>query len=226
MKTFGNVNIDLMYGLPGQTLDMARADVEEGARYGTPHFSAYQLTVEPNTVFAAHPPKLPEHDAAADMQIMAEETLAAAGFEHYETSAFARAGRRCRHNLNYWEFGDYLGIGAGAHGKLSFADRVTRHERIKQPREYLASSGDTAQRVIEAKELPFEFALNAFRLIEGFSVDLFSQRTGLPWTALEAGMQSAQARGLVQRERQWIRPTDHGRRFLDDLVALFLPAQK
>jgi oxygen-independent coproporphyrinogen-3 oxidase len=226
METFGNVNIDLMYGLPGQTLDMARADMEEGARCGTPHFSAYQLTIEPNTVFSAHPPKLPGHDAAADMQIIAEETLTAAGFEHYETSAFARAGRRCRHNLNYWEFGDYLGIGAGAHGKLSFADRVTRHERIKQPREYLASSGDTAQRVIEAKELPFEFALNAFRLIEGFSVELFSQRTGLPWTALEAGIHSAQASGLVQTEGQWIRPTDHGRRFLDDLVALFLPAQK
>jgi oxygen-independent coproporphyrinogen-3 oxidase len=226
METFGNVNIDLMYGLPGQTLDMARADAEEGARYGTPHFSAYQLTIEPNTVFFAHPPKLPGHDASADMQIMVEETLAAAGFEHYETSAFARAGRRCRHNLNYWEFGDYLGIGAGAHGKLSFADRVTRHERIKQPREYLASSGDTAQRVIEVKELPFEFALNAFRLIEGFSVDLFSQRTGLPWTAIEAGVNSAQDKGLVQREKQWIRPTERGRRFLNDLVALFLPAPK
>lgn len=226
MEIFGNVNIDLMYGLPGQTLDMARADIEEGARFGTAHVSAYQLTIEPNTEFFAHPPKLPGHDASADMQDMVEETLGSAGFEHYETSAFARAGRRCRHNLNYWEFGDYLGIGAGAHGKLSYADRVARHERIKQPREYLASTGEVAQRAIEARELPFEFALNAFRLVEGFSVDLFSQRTGLPWTVMEARVNSARDQGLVQRETQWIRPTGRGRRFLNDLVALFLPAQK
>ena len=226
LDTFGNVNIDLMYGLPGQTLALARADIEEGARFGTPHLSAYQLTIEPNTVFFSHPPKLPEHDASADMQVIVEATLAQAGFEHYETSAFARPGRRCRHNLNYWEFGDYLGIGAGAHGKLSFADRVTRHERVKQPREYLASTGDVAQRVIAAGELPFEFALNAFRLVEGFPAELFPQRTGLPWTALEAGLKRAQEKGLVARDLQRIRPTDRGRRFLDDLVGLFLPAQE
>jgi oxygen-independent coproporphyrinogen-3 oxidase len=141
MDAFGNVNIDLMYGLPGQTLAMARADIEEGLRFSTPHLSAYQLTIEPNTAFYAKPPALPGHDLAVDMQQQAEDLLSAAGFEHYETSAFARPGRRCRHNLNYWEFGDYLGIGAGAHGKLSFADRVARHERIKQPREYLAAGG-------------------------------------------------------------------------------------
>ena len=223
LDIFGNVNIDLMYGLPGQTLALARADIEEGARFGTPHLSAYQLTIEPNTVFFSHPPKLPEHDACADMQGIVEATLAQAGFEHYEISAFARPGRRCRHNLNYWEFGDYLGIGAGAHGKLSFADRVTRHERVKQPREYLASTGDVAQRVIAAGELPFEFALNAFRLVEGFPAELFPQRTGLPWTALEAGLKRAEEKGLVARDLQRIRPTDRGRRFLDDLQQIFLP---
>ncbi|HEX2333631.1 MAG TPA: radical SAM family heme chaperone HemW, partial [Burkholderiales bacterium] len=135
--SFDNVNIDLMYGLPGQTLAMARADVEEAATRGVPHISAYQLAIEPNTVFWSRPPQLPAHDECADMQLEVESVLGEAGFEHYETSAFAKPDRRCQHNLNYWEFGDYLGIGAGAHGKLSFRDRITRHERVKQPREYL-----------------------------------------------------------------------------------------
>jgi len=226
MEIFGNVNIDLMYGLPGQTLGMARDDIEEGARFGTPHYSAYQLTIEPNTVFFSQPPKLPGHDAAADMQLMAEQTLAAAGFDHYETSAFAKPGRRCRHNLNYWEFGDYLGIGAGAHGKLSFADRVTRHEQIKQPREYLAGTGKAADRIVEAKELPFEFMLNALRLVEGFPIELFAARTGLSPLPLEAGLKAAEQKGLIERGAQKIRPTGEGRRFLNDVVALFLPAQK
>jgi oxygen-independent coproporphyrinogen-3 oxidase len=173
-------------------------------------------------VFFARPPALPGHDAAADMQIAAEQELAAAGFEHYETSAFARPGWRCRHNLNYWEFGDYLGIGAGAHGKLSFADRVTRHERIKQPREYLAAGGDAQQRVVEAKSLPFEFMLNALRLVHGFALDLFPARAGLPATAVEPGLRQAEAMGLIERDLQRIRPTQKGRHFLDDLVGLFL----
>jgi putative oxygen-independent coproporphyrinogen III oxidase len=226
LETFGNVNLDLMYGLPGQTLAMARADIEEGIRMGTPHVSAYQLTLEPNTVFFSHPPELPGHDASADMQQMIEQALAAAGLEHYETSAFARPGRRCRHNLNYWAFGDYLGIGAGAHGKLSFADRVTRHERIKQPREYLASGGDVPQRVIEVRELPFEFMLNALRLIDGFAPELFSARSGLPLFAAEPGLQAAEEKGFIERTPQAIRPTDRGRRFLNDLLGLFLPAQE
>ena len=226
LDTFGNVNLDLMYGLPGQTLAMARVDIDEGVRFGTPHLSAYQLTLEPNTVFFSHPPKLPGHDASADMQVMVEEALCGAGFEHYETSAFAEPGRRCRHNLNYWEFGDYLGIGAGAHGKLSFADRVTRHERVKQPREYLTASGDVPERVIEAKELPFEFMLNALRLVAGFPADLFAARCGLPSSLAEPGLQAAQDQGLIERDPRTIRPTEKGRRFLNDLVALFLPAQK
>ena len=224
LSIFGNVNIDLMYGLPDQTLEQARADIEEGVRHGTPHLSAYQLSIEPNTLFFSHPPKLPEHDSCADMQVMVEDTLAQAGFEHYETSAFARAGRRCRHNLNYWEFGDYLGIGAGAHGKLSFADRVTRHERVKQPREYMAATGDVQPRLVGAKELPFEFMLNALRLVEGFPRELLSGRTGLPQIVFESGLREAEQRGLVTREPQAIRPTERGRRFLNDLVGLFIAA--
>jgi oxygen-independent coproporphyrinogen-3 oxidase len=226
MDTFGNVNIDLMYGLPGQAPAMARADIDEAVRFGTPHLSAYQLTLEPNTVFFSHPPKLPGHDEAADIQVMVEEVLASAGFEHYETSAFAKPGRRCRHNLNYWEFGDYLGIGAGAHGKLSFADRVTRHERIKQPREYLGSTGDVEQHVIAAKELPFEFMLNALRLVDGFPVELFAARCGLSPSLIEPGLAAAAEKGLIERGAGRLRPTARGRRFLNDLVALFLPAQK
>jgi oxygen-independent coproporphyrinogen-3 oxidase len=226
MDIFGNVNIDLMYGLPGQAFAMARADIEEGVRLGTRHLSAYQLTIEPNTVFFSRPPELPDHDASADMQVMIEETLRAAGFEHYETSAFARPGGRCRHNLNYWEFGDYLGIGAGAHGKLSFADRVTRHERVKQPREYLASCGNAHERVLGAKELPFEFMLNALRLVEGFPVELFAARSGLPLSLVEPGLERAAEKGLIERDQKRIRPTDKGRRFLDDLVGLFLASQK
>ncbi|MGH8675089.1 MAG: radical SAM family heme chaperone HemW, partial [Burkholderiales bacterium] len=206
-QTFDNVNIDLMYGLPGQTLAMARADIEEGAGFGTPHLSAYQLTIEPNTVFFAHPPKLPGHDAAADMQLAVEEILRGAGFEHYETSVFAKPGRRCRHNLNYWEFGDYLGIGAGAHGKLSFADRVTRHEQVRQPREYLTAGGAVPQRAIPVRELPFEFALNAFRLIEGFSTGLYSERAGLPAMTIEHALRAAEAGGLIEINEKRIKPT-------------------
>ena len=225
LDTFGNVNIDLMYGLPGQTAAMARADIAEGLRFGTPHLSAYQLTIEPNTVFFSHRPVLPGHDAAADMQLAAEEALAAAGYEHYEISAFAKPGRRCRHNLNYWEFGDYLGIGAGAHGKLSFADRVTRHERIKQPREYLTAAAEAPQRAIEAKDLPFEFMLNALRLVHGFAVDLFPARTGLPAITIEPALRKAEAQGLIGRDLQRVCPTTRGRHFLDDLTGLFLPQE-
>lgn len=226
LDTFGNVNIDLMYGLPGQTLATARADVETGVRMETPHLSAYQLTIEPNTAFFSRPPKLPGHDASADMQQMTEDILGASGFAHYETSAFARPDRRCRHNLNYWEFGDYLGIGAGAHGKLSFADCVTRHERVKQPRDYLAFADETPRRVIDAKQLPFEFMLNALRLIDGFPAELFVARCGLPLSAAEAGLRAADEKGLIERDSRTIRPTARGRRFLNDLLELFLPAQE
>jgi len=226
LDIFGNVNLDLMYGLPGQTLEMARADIAAGLAMGTPHLSAYQLTIEPNTVFFSKPPRLPDHDASADMQAMVEQSLHAAGFEHYETSAFARPGHRCRHNLNYWEFGDYAGIGAGAHGKLSFADRVTRHERMKQPREYLGASGVVEERLIAPMELPFEFMLNALRLVDGFAADLFAARCGLPLALIESQLEAAEKKELIERNAARIRPTARGRAFLNDLVGLFLPAKE
>ena len=225
LAAFDNVNLDLMYGLPGQTMAMARADLEAGIATGVPHLSAYQLTIEPNTVFFSTPPQLPEHDLAADMQAMIEELLEAGNFQHYETSAFARPGHRCRHNLNYWEFGDYLGIGAGAHGKISFPDRITRHSRIKQPREYLAAQDTVAeQKTISAAELPFEFMLNALRLPGGFPSALFQERTGLPFTVISSRLQIAEEKGLLERDLQRIRPSEKGQRFLNELLELFLPA--
>jgi coproporphyrinogen III oxidase-like Fe-S oxidoreductase len=158
---------------------------------------------------------------------MIEDGLAAAGFEHYETSAFARPGVRCRHNLNYWQFGDYLGVGAGAHGKISFPNRITRHARIKQPREYLAvargGASMTEDRTIDAKELPFEFMLNALRLIDGFPTEMYSARTGLPVLGVEAALADAEEKGLIERTATRIRPTERGRLFLNTLVGLFLP---
>jgi oxygen-independent coproporphyrinogen-3 oxidase len=223
LASFDNVNLDLMYGLPGQTMDMARADIHQALACGVPHLSAYQLTIEPNTAFYSQPPPLPEHDACADMQLAIEEVLAAAGYEHYETSAFARPGHRCKHNLNYWEFGDYLGIGAGAHGKVSFPDRVTRHERIKQPRDYLASQSTASRETtVDPRELPFEFMLNALRLIDGFPLALFQERTGLPFTVVQAQLAEAESKGLVERDWQRLRPTERGRLFLNELLGLFV----
>jgi coproporphyrinogen III oxidase-like Fe-S oxidoreductase len=210
-----------MYGLPSQTPEMARADLERALAFGVPHLSAYQLTIEPNTVFFSRPPKLPDHDAAADMQLTIEEALAAAGYEHYEISAFARPGHRCSHNLNYWEFGDYLGIGAGAHGKLSFPDRITRHARAKQPEAYMRGAG-AEERMVPAHELPFEFMLNALRLVEGFDVQLFAERTGLPLHLIEGELASAEERKLIERDWRRIRPTERGRRFLNELLETFL----
>jgi putative oxygen-independent coproporphyrinogen III oxidase len=221
LASFDNVNLDLMYGLPGQTLEMARADIAQGVSCGVPHLSAYQLTIEPNTVFWRERPALPEHDRCADMQLEIEQTLAAAGYQHYETSAFAKPGVRCRHNLNYWEFGDYLGIGAGAHGKVSFPDRITRHERAKQPAEYMKNAA-AKEATVSVKELPFEFMLNALRLVEGFPPELFQQRTGLPITTIEASLHKAEDRNLIERDWKRIRPTARGQRFLNELLELFL----
>jgi putative oxygen-independent coproporphyrinogen III oxidase len=224
LAAFDNVNLDLMYGLPGQSAAMARADIEAGVATGVPHLSAYQLTIEPNTVFFSKPPPLPEHDLSADMQLMVEEVLYQHGFQNYETSAFAKEGWRCRHNLNYWEFGDYLGIGAGAHGKLSFPDRITRHSRIKQPREYLAAPDTIAEeKTVAVAELAFEFMLNALRLPYGFFPGLFQERTGLPITAIARPLQVAEEKGLLERDLKTIRPSARGRRFLNELLELFLP---
>lgn len=225
LAEFANVNVDLMYGLPGQSPEQARADIEEVVSFGVQHVSAYQLMIEPNTVFWSTRPRLPAHDVCADMQLAAEGVLAAHGYQHYETSAFALGGRRSRHNLNYWEFGDYLGLGAGAHGKLSFAERITRHERIKQPREYLQASGKsiTQQKDVPAAELPFEFMLNALRLTGGFPLALFPERTGLPLAALEPALSRAEDQGYIERDWQRVRPTERGQRFLNEVVGLFLP---
>jgi putative oxygen-independent coproporphyrinogen III oxidase len=226
LASFDNVNVDLMYGLPAQTAAMARADLEQALGFGVPHLSAYQLTIEPNTVFWSKPPQLPEHDLAADMQIAVEESLAATGYEHYETSAFARPGRRCRHNLNYWEFGDYLGIGAGAHGKISFRDRITRHARAKQPGEYMKPDARIEQSVVPLVDLPFEFMLNALRLVDGFDVRLFSERTGLPVSTLQRHLSEVERKGLLELDWKRIRPTERGRRFLNELLGAFLPDRR
>ena len=227
---FEHVNLDLMYALPGQTLAQAQADCDEAVALGTRHLSFYQLTVEPNTLFHHDPPPLPDDDLAAEMQSSIEAALAAAGYVHYETSAYAIPGSECRHNLNYWRFGDYLGIGAGAHSKLSFPDRVVRSARYRQPREYLerVSRGAPLQesRSVGREDLAFEFMLNAMRLAEGFSVALFAERTGLPITAVDEPLSRAEGRGLIERNHERIRPTELGRRFLNDLLQLFLPEGK
>ena len=226
LHTFDNVNLDLMYGLPGQTPVEADADIAAAIALAPQHVSAYHLTIEPNTYFHRYPPVLPDDDAAADMQVAVEAQLAAAGYEHYETSAFARPGRYSRHNLNYWMFGDYVGIGAGAHGKISFKNRILRESRARQPKAYLAWATAGAllpeQREVTVAELPGEFMMNALRLNAGFELALFASRTGLESTRILAALERAEARGLLSRDHQRVRPTPLGRRFLNDLVQLFL----
>jgi oxygen-independent coproporphyrinogen-3 oxidase len=227
---FDNINLDLMYALPEQTPEETRADVEAALEAGTTHLSFYHLTLEPNTLFYRHPPALPDDDAAASMQDAIAEALAGDGYVHYETSAWAKPGRECRHNLNYWRFGDYLGIGAGAHGKLSFRDRIARTVRWKQPKEYLerVAEGRPMQesREVERADLAFEFMMNALRLPEGFPVSLFAERTGQQIALAEKPLREAEARGLIVRDHERIRPTDLGQRFLNDLLQLFLPDAK
>ena len=230
LETFENVNLDLMYALPGQSRAQSESDLREAIGFAPQHLSAYQLTLEPNTVFHRYPPALPDDDTAADMQEAIEVMLAGAGYAQYETSAFARPGRRSRHNLNYWHFGDYLGIGAGAHAKISYADRITREVRHRQPKMYLeeALAGRAIQetRDVGVEELPFEFMLNALRLVEGFPAKLFTERTGLPLSRAQAALDRGEARGLVERDAFSIRPTPRGRRFLNDLLEEFLPGAK
>ena len=225
-RHFDNFNLDLMYGLPGQTLGEALADIDQALAFAPTHLSCYQLTLEPNTAFAATPPVLPESDACADMQDAIEQRLAQAGFVHYETSAFARPGRQCRHNLNYWTFGDYLGIGAGAHGKLTQHDRVLRQMRWKQPREYMEKTATgtpvASENVVERRDLPFEFMMNALRLNSGFEAPLFEARTALPLAVIENEVRRAQADGLLVREHAHIAPSELGRRHLNRLLERFL----
>ena len=224
--SFDNFNLDLMYALPGQTLGQALADVEQAIAAGAPHVSAYHLTIEPNTLFHRHPPPLPDDDTAADMQIAIESRLGAAGFGHYETSAFARPGRNCRHNGNYWLFGDYLGIGAGAHGKVSLRDRIIRQMKQRHPRDFMdrALAGDAVQTTqdVSATDLPFEFVMNALRLTDGFALSTFVERTGLPVAVVASRLDAAERQGLLARDHLRVWPTERGRRFLNDLLQGFL----
>lgn len=225
-RSFASFNIDLMYALPGQTLAGLRADLESALSFDPPHLSLYHLTIEPNTLFAKRPPPLPDDDLSADMLELLEQAMGAAGFERYEVSAWARPGARCRHNLNYWEFGDYLGIGAGAHGKLSFHDRIVRESRFRHPERYMqAALGGGAieeERIPGCDELPFEFMLNALRLTDGVPAAFFPERTGLPPAAIERECARAVERGLLDADPTRIRATPLGLRFLNDLLAMFL----
>ena len=225
-RHFDNFNLDLMYALPDQSLAQAAADLARATAAGAPHLSLYHLTLEPNTVFAKFPPRLPDDDASADMQQMIEEGLAAAGYGHYEVSAYAQPGREARHNLNYWQFGDYLGIGAGAHSKISFPHRILRQARYKQPKTYMeqVAAGNPVQQQAEITraELGFEFMLNALRLTDGFEANLFAQRTGMSLGSVEAALDAAEARGLLLRDHRNIGPSELGRRFLNDLQGMFL----
>jgi oxygen-independent coproporphyrinogen-3 oxidase len=223
---FDNFNLDLMYALPGQTLAEAQADIDMALGFAPPHLSLYHLTMEPNTVFAKYPPVLPSDDESADIQDMIAERTAASGYDHYEVSAYAKPGHRARHNLNYWQFGDYLGIGAGAHSKLSFPHRVLRQARYKQPQSFMeaAAKGNAVaeEHEISRADLGFEFMLNGLRLTQGFDPNLFGERTGMPLNAIEKALNEAEAKGLIYRDFRVIRPTELGQRFLNDLQEMFL----
>jgi oxygen-independent coproporphyrinogen-3 oxidase len=215
-----------MYALPRQTLAEAEADVAAALAYRPPHLSFYHLTIEPNTLFHRHPPPLPDDDAAADIEDAVHARLAAAGYRQYETSAFALPGHECRHNLNYWRFGDYLGIGAGAHSKLTLGERIVRQLRWKHPRDYLERVGAGVPLAEETEvtrdDVGFEFMLNALRLADGVPASLFAERTGFPLSIVRRELGEAQARGLLDADPAVIRPTALGRRFLNDLQMLFL----
>jgi oxygen-independent coproporphyrinogen-3 oxidase len=223
---FDNFNLDLMYALPEQTLAEAQQDIATAINFAPPHLSLYHLTMEPNTIFAKYPPAIPDDDASADMQDMIDAMTAEAGYRHYEVSAYATQGRQARHNLNYWQFGDYLGIGAGAHSKISFPHRILRQARYKQPNSYLqhAQAGNAVQeeRELGRNELGFEFMLNALRLTEGFEPHLFAERTGLALNAIDKSLDEAETKGLLYRDHKLIRPTQLGQRFLNDLQQMFL----
>ena len=240
-EAFDTFNIDLMYALPGQTVADLERDLATALSFEPPHLSVYHLTLEPNTYFATHPPQLPDDDTASDMLDALVERLGAHGLQRYEVSAFAKAGHRCWHNLNYWQFGDYLGLGAGAHGKLSFPHRVLRQVRWREPAAYMEQALRGApvsnEHEVSRASLPFEFMLNALRLREGFDLSLFTSRTGLPASAIDASMALGVQRGLLEpmdgvplteggpSQPAW-RPTDRGFDFLSDLQALFLPPSK
>src|SRR5690606_28059683 len=226
-RCFETFNIDLMYALPGQSLADCEADLRTALAYQPPHLSCYHLTIEPNTLFAARPPVVPDQDEAADMQALVERHLGGAGLENYEISAWARPGHRSRHNLNYWQFGDYLGIGAGAHGKPSFHDRIERGQRRRQPARYQQAVGDGAPvgvlRRLTRADLCSESMLNALRLVDGVPAALFAAHTGLGMDAFGKSLAQATADGLLDPDPTRLRATALGRRFLNKLQERFLP---
>jgi putative oxygen-independent coproporphyrinogen III oxidase len=225
-QVFDTFNLDLMYALPGQTLAGMTQDIQTALAFSPPHISIYHLTIEPNTVFAKFPPSLPEDDLAYEMMDRITELTSAQGLSRYEVSAYAKPGHPCAHNLNYWQFGDYLGIGAGAHSKLSFAHRVVRQVRYREPALYMqqAVKGEpvTQNTEVSRQDLPFEFMLNALRLREGFVLGDFVDRTGLSMTSIQKGLQEAERLGLIHRDLHRVWPTERGFDFLSDLQALFL----
>jgi oxygen-independent coproporphyrinogen-3 oxidase len=227
LEHFKTVNIDLMYGLPNQTLALAKADLETALSFNTPHLSLYNLTLEPNTYFANFPPKLPNED---EIDTIFEQNLAllnAAGYQRYEISAYAKKDQQCKHNLNYWRFGDYIGIGAGAHGKISFPDKITRQVRERQPEAYMQvieSKGNALieARDIPAKDLPFEFMLNVLRLSDGVETKTFTERTGLPLHTIAKGLDEASKKGLLDQNPAALKATAQGLRYLNNLQEIFL----
>ena len=225
-EAFATYNLDLMYALPGQSLAALRADLDTALAFEPPHLSVYHLTVEPNTVFALAPPVLPDDDQASDMLDAIAERTAAVGLARYEVSAFARPGHRCAHNLNYWQFGDYLGIGAGAHGKLSFPHRIVRQVRWREPAMYmeraLAGQAVSNEHAIAADQLPIEYMMNALRLVDGFELARYAERTGQSVAGIDEALQQAARRGLIERSAFRVRPTPRGLDFLNDLQTLFL----
>lgn len=223
---FDNFNLDLMFALPGQTLAETEQDIQSALSFAPPHLSLYHLTLEPNTYFAKFPPAIPDDDTSAEMQDLIHAKMAGAGYVNYEVSAYAKPGKASRHNQNYWTFGDYLGIGAGAHSKLSFPHRIIRQARYKQPKAFIEASmaGNAVQESneVDVRDLPFEFMLNALRLNQGFPVNLFQDRTGLLLNSIEKELQLAEKKGLIQRDHQTISPTPAGSLFLNDLQEIFL----
>ena len=231
LKTFERVNLDVMYALPNQTLKHALADAQTAVQLNPDHLSFYHLTLEPNTPFHRTPPSLPSDDVSADMQEQIEALLQLYGYEHYETSAFCKPSvfnknSQARHNINYWQFGDYLGIGAGAHSKLSYHDKITRETRHKHPKNFMenAEAGNAVDNTwtIEKSELGFEFMMNALRLTQGFETKLFSERTGMPWQVVSMRVAEAQNKGLLQTSLNNVKPTLLGQRYLNNLLELFL----
>ena len=226
MRHFDEVNLDLMYALPQQTLDEAIDDAKTATSFNTQHLSFYHLTIEPNTFFFKHPPKLPLDDESAVMQETIETILNEHGYQHYETSAFAKPKSQCQHNLNYWQFGDYLGIGAGAHSKLTFHDKMTRESRYKNPKQYMEKVSEQnmieSETIIHENDLAFEFMMNHLRLIDGFSIQSFEEKTGLNISAIDKELKAAIDKKLISMDHGMIRPTLLGQRFLNDLLSIFL----